>query len=202
MKRKLYFSTAILMMALAACNNSAESASASSDTATATPVPAQPAPVVNDSAVAATPVNPTVNLIQLTMKDKLKDDLSKNLVDSLSRSFKYAEYDLNGDGKNEILVGTTGPYFCGSGGCSIYLLDNQGNVINIFSVSDYPVVVDTKKTNGWFDLFIPSKGKHHVMKFDGKKYPSNPSVQPKLGTIPGDDLARLIDWEKSPSYTF
>lgn len=202
MKRKLVFGMAIMLISLAACNSSSEQASASSDTTAAAPSSAEPAPAVKDSVVAVAPVNPTVNLIQLTMRDKLKDDLSKNLVDSFSRTFKYAEHDLNGDGKNEILVGTTGPYFCGSGGCSIYLLDDQGNIINVFSVSDYPVVVDTKKTNGWSNLFIPTKGTHHVMKFDGKKYPSNPSVQPKLGTVPGDDLVRLIDWEKSTAYTF
>jgi hypothetical protein len=146
----------------------------------------------------------TAVLVRLTLKDQLKADLEKNIVDSLSRKFIFFEYDLNDDGNKEIFTGVTGPYFCGSGGCSPYILDNQGNVITHFSVSDYPFVVDNKKTNGWKDLFIMSNGKYRIVKFDGKKYPSNPSTLPALKTIPGDGLTRALNYvnEPYPWFTF
>lgn len=190
--------TLMVLAIFSACNNS-ETTTAKTDT-TAAPPPVD-TPVVAAPAAEA-PVDPTVQLVQLTLRDQLKADLEKGLVDSLSRSFKYASYDLNGDGNKEIFVGLTGPNFCGSGGCTQYLLDHQGNVITRFTVSDYPVVVDSKKTKDWSDLFILSGGKHHIMKFDGKKYPSNPSTQPVLKLTPGDDLPRMLVWENTPSYTF
>ena len=140
----------------------------------------------------------TADLIRLTIKDLYKDDLAKNIVSDLSQKFIFFEYDLNEDGKKEILVGFTGPYFCGSGGCTQLLLDDQGNVITQFSVSGNPVVIDTNKTNGWKDLFIYSGGKYRIVKFNGKKYPSNPSMQPELKVTPGDGLPRALDFEHEP----
>lgn len=144
----------------------------------------------------------TADLVRLTLKDKYKADLEKNLIDSFSRKFSFFSYDLNDDGKKEIFVWLTGQYFCGSGGCSPLILDDQGETITQFSVSEYPIVVDNAKTKGWKDLFITSGGKFHVLKFNGKKYPSNPSVQPVLKTVPGDGLPRLLDTEHEPYPTF
>jgi hypothetical protein len=146
----------------------------------------------------------TANLVRQTIQSKLKADLDKNLIDSFSRRFIFFEYDLNDDGNKEIFVGFTGPYFCGSGGCSPYILDNQGNVITHFTVSDYPIVIDNNKTNGWKDLFIRSGGKDRIVKFDGKKYPSNPSTLPALKVLPGDGLPRVLDFvnEPYPWFTF
>jgi len=140
----------------------------------------------------------TADLVRMTLKNKFKSDLEKNLIDSLSRKFIFFEYDLNDDSKKEIFVGLTGPYFCGTGGCSIMLLDNQGNEITNFTVSDYPVVIDNKKTGSWKDLFILSGGKYHIIKSIGKKYPSNPSTQPVLKEIPGDELPRVLDFVNEP----
>jgi len=140
----------------------------------------------------------TADLVRLTIKDLYKDDLAKNVIDDYSKRFIFFEYDLNEDGNKEILVGFTGPYFCGTGGCTQLLLDNQGNVITTFSVSDYPVIIDTNKTNGWKDLFIYSGGKNRIVKFDGKKYPSNPSTLPELKVTPGDGLPRALDFTHEP----
>jgi len=134
----------------------------------------------------------TADLIRLTLKDLYKDDLAKNFIDDNSKKFIFFEYDLNEDGKKEILVGLTGGYFCGTGGCTQLLLDDQGNVITQFSVSGNPVVIDTNKTNGWKDLFIYSGSKYRIVKFNGKTYPSNPSTLPELKVTPGDGLPRVI----------
>jgi hypothetical protein len=146
----------------------------------------------------------TSELVRKTVQDLFKDDLDKNIIDEYSRKFIFFEYDLNDDGNKEIMVGFTGPYFCGSGGCSPMILDSKGNVITQFSVSDYPLVIDNTQSNGWKDLFIMSDGKYRIVKFDGKKYPSNPSMQPELKLIPGDGLPRALDFvnEPYPWFTF
>lgn len=140
----------------------------------------------------------TANIVRLTLQNLYKDDLSKNIIDDYSKRFIFFEYDLNDDGKKEILVGLTGPYFCGSGGCTQYILDNQGTVISKFTVADYPVVIDTEKSSGWKNLFIYSGGKNRIVKFDGKKYPSNPSLQPELKVTPGDGLPRALNFINEP----
>lgn len=140
----------------------------------------------------------TADLVRLTLKSMFKTDIERNSIDSISRKFIFFEYDLNDDSKKEIFVGLTGSFFCGSGGCTFFILDNQGNELSKFTVSDYPIVIDNKSTNGWKDLLIQSNGKFHTVKYDGKKYPSNPSVQPLLKTIPGDDLPRALNFVNEP----
>jgi len=78
------------------------------------------------------------------------------------------------------------------------VLDSQGNVITQFSVSGNPVVIDTNKTNGWKDLFIYSGSKYRIVKFNGKTYPSNPSILPELKVTPVDSLPRALDFEHEP----
>jgi hypothetical protein len=140
----------------------------------------------------------TADIVRSTLQNLFKEDLSKKSIDDYSKRFIFFEYDLNDDGKKEILVGLTGPYFCGSGGCTQYILDNQGVVISKFTVANYPVVIDTNKSLGWKNLFIQSGGKNRIVKFDGKKYPSNPSLQPELKVTPGDDLPRALNYTNEP----
>jgi len=140
----------------------------------------------------------TAALVRLTLQDLYKDDLAKNFIQENSRKFIFFEYDLNEDGKKEIFVGLTGGYFCGSGGCTQLILDDQGNVISTFSVSGYPVIIDINKTNGWKDLIMYSGSKNRIVKFDGKTYPSNPSVLPELKLIPGDGLPRAMNFINEP----
>lgn len=136
----------------------------------------------------------TAALVRNRLTQLLEGDLKLGIVDSLSRKFIFFEYDLDENGKKEIFVGLTGPYFCGSGGCTQFILSDQGEIITKFTVSDYPVVVSRDRTNGWSDLYILSESEYRIVKFDGKTYPSNPSILSKLGVIPGDGLPRALDF--------
>lgn len=136
----------------------------------------------------------TAAVVRDRLMQLLESDLKIGIVDSLSRKFIFFEYDLNGDGSKEIFVGLTGPYFCGSGGCTQYILNAKGEVISKFTVSDYPVVISREQTNSWNDLYILTGGQYHVAKFTGNSYPGNPSVLPKLANVPGDDLPRALDF--------
>lgn len=144
------------------------------------------------TAPKATAYHPnTVKLVKHALATIFKDDLSKNLIPEPSRKFMVFEYDLNEDGKTEILVGLTGPYFCGSGGCTFLLLNQEGRKVTGFTITDYPVIIAETKTKGWKDLILSSAGKNHLMKFNGNGYPSNPSVQPVFEGNPASDLPKF-----------
>ena len=100
-------------------------------------------------------------------------------LDANDRKFQYQATDLNGDGINEYLVSFSSPYFCGSGGCNLLILDKNFNLVTNFTVTRPPILVDTKTTNGWNDIILWSNGDYHRMKFNlkEKSYPANPSVE-------------------------
>ena len=143
-----------------------------------------------------------VEIVENKLKKRYKDEIAKGIIDSVSRKFRIYEYDLNGDGNKEIFVGLSGPYFCGSGGCSVMLLTSKGEAITYFSVTNYPLVIGNTKTNNRNDLILMSSGKYHLMKFNGKTYPSNPSMAPAFKTVPGNDLPRLLDFQHEPYPSF
>jgi len=148
----------------------------------------------------ATAPDPTIDLIKKSLVNNLvKNDL-KTLTEN-DRKFSYSTADINGDGKKEIFVGMKGGYFCGSGGCTVYLLSAEGEKITRFTIVDGPIAVSADKSNGWSDLIIPSKGVNYLVKFNGKTYPSNPSVQPKVtAPVPAELVKVLADNE--PVYNF
>ncbi|MCF6222614.1 MAG: hypothetical protein L3J34_02685 [Flavobacteriaceae bacterium] len=133
------------------------------------------------------------------MNQLLKDDLK--VMTKNQRKFQYEEVDLNNDGKKEYLIGFKNSYFCGSGGCTYYLLQNNGAVITIFTVSDAPFISLILTTNGWRDLLVNSNGSLRLLQFDGKTYPSNPSIAKVFNETPSDDAYRLL-WDKFPIPAF
>lgn len=141
-----------------------------------------------------------VNLIKRSLLSTLvKNDLS-TLTDN-DRRFVYSTIDLNDDGKQEIFVGMKGSYFCGNAGCTVFLLNSEAKQITMFSIVDGPITVINEKSNGWKQLIIPSRGINYLVKFDGKKYPSNPSVQSKFnGSLPTNAVTVLDDNLKEQTF--
>lgn len=115
--------------------------------------------------------------------------------------YVYARVDLNGDGKDEVLVYTLGSFFCGSGGCGLLLFarGNDGySLVNEFAITQSPVVVSDRKTAGWSDLFRLEAGggasaSYVRHAFDGNRYVEKgrtPGTQAPPGKVLfGDDLA-------------
>lgn len=143
-----------------------------------------------------------VELIRKQLGVLLKKDIPAMTKDD--RYFYYQEFDLNNDKKNEYFVGFSNSYFCGSGGCSGYILNNDGSVINRFTVTDYPIYVTTSSTEKFYDLIFESGGKLHLLKMKGGKYPSNPSVQEVIkGNVPKESTKVLdVNSKKMEKYSF
>ena len=111
----------------------------------------------------------------------------------------YNDIDLNEDGKSETVVYLVGAYSCGTGGCTTFIFqsfDSGYRLISDLTLVNNPIIVSNQKTNGWHDLNLYVSGggidsNYHVVSFDGKKYPSNPSLQPTLpinSTVTGKAL--------------
>jgi len=92
--------------------------------------------------------------------------------------YVYSRVDLNGDGKDEVLVYLLGSVFCGSGGCNLQLFTPaQGgyDLVDEFPISRTPVIVSPQVTEGWHDLFKLESGggapaSYVRYAFDGRHY--------------------------------
>ncbi|CAC9975159.1 MULTISPECIES: hypothetical protein [Flavobacterium] len=141
-------------------------------------------------------------LIRKQLNVLLKKDIPK--VTKEDRFFYYEAFDLNNDKKNEYFVGFSNSYFCGSGGCSGYILNNDGSVINHFTVTDFPIYVTTSSTENFYDLLMKSGGLFHHIKMKNGKYPANPSIEEKWkGDLPKESTKVLDIYEKKlEKYSF
>ncbi|WP_347050707.1 hypothetical protein [Flavobacterium olei] len=146
--------------------------------------------------------NKTVKLIRKQLLILLKNDLSAMTKED--RFFFYEAFDLNNDKKDEYFVGFSNSYFCGSGGCSGFILNNDGSLINKFTVTDFPILVTTTSTEKFYDLLMKSGGLYHLVKIKSGKYPSNPSIEEKWkGEVPKETTKVLDIYEnKLERYSF
>lgn len=107
-----------------------------------------------------------------------------------SQRFLSESIDLNGDGILDALVLLTGSNWCGTGGCTLLVLQGTASEFRLVSSSSIiqtPLIVSETRTNGWRDLIVDLRGGGATpgkvaLKFDGKGYPSNPSTEPMLAS--------------------
>lgn len=200
--KKIIFSLAILGIISIACKKEAVASTEKKDsTAVMNDSLADPDPTDTIAAASYAAFSTdlkTAEKVRKFLQTEFKDDIDKKAIDENSKKFIQYEFDINDDGKKEIFVGFTGSFFCGSGGCTQFILNDDGSKLASFTVSDYPIVIDNTKTKGYKDLFIRSGGKYRIVKFDGKTYPSNPSVLAALKDIPVDDLPRALNFTYEP----
>lgn len=101
--------------------------------------------------------------------------------------YSSALIDLKDDGMKEVVVYLTGRGWCGSGGCVMLILVPEGGsykVITETTVTRLPIRILKTKSNGWHDLSVLvagggiQLGYEAILSFDGKTYPTNPTVPP------------------------
>lgn len=119
------------------------------------------------------------DLQQLTtaVKDHYKMDAAEAV------SYRHALTDLNGDGLPDAVVLLSGSRFCGSGGCNMAVFRGSKSGFTFVSgstITREPIRVMTEKNAGWNALIVyTNRIGDMVMRFDGSRYPLNPSTQPK-----------------------
>lgn len=120
------------------------------------------------------------------MEASLRDYLRQFYNDRTTR-YTYALRDLNRDGRPEAIVYVAGASLCGSGGCVTLVLTQDRlswRVVGRIPISRPPIRVLNQISNGWRDLSVwvqgggIQPGYDSELSFDGKAYPSNPSIPP------------------------
>ena len=144
----------------------------------------------------------TVKMIREQLLILLKRDFPS--LKKEERFFFYDAFDLNKDNKDEYFVGFSNSYFCGSGGCSGFILNNDGSLINKFSVTDFPILIAPTSTQNFSDLLMKSNGLFHLVKMKNGKYPSNPSIEEKWKGEVSKESKKVLDIyeQKMEKYSF
>lgn len=102
-------------------------------------------------------------------------------------TYKSASVDLNDDGADEIILYATDPSWCGSGGCTLFVLAHEGSAFRVVSkttISRPPIKLLDGSTNGWRDISVVvqgggiTEGQNVRLAFDGNRYPGNPTLPP------------------------
>lgn len=140
------------------------------------------------------------NISNFLTQSYLKDDLE--FMTEQDKKFQFYQIDLNEDGHEEYFVYLVSPYFCGTGGCTVLLLDRYSELITRFTVMEPPIYVSQETTNGWRDLLVYSEGAYRDLIFDSSTYPSNPSVAPESSNKPDGNYEVLFDEENHPDKTY
>jgi hypothetical protein len=110
--------------------------------------------------------------------------------------------DLNGDGRDEIIVHLVGQTLCGSEGCDTLVFTPSGDGfrhVTTIRLTHTPVRVSPRSTNGWRNLIVSVSGggqRRHdrELPYDGESYPSDPT------TIPVRRWARTVGEVVIPPY--
>ncbi|MGY5451050.1 copper resistance protein NlpE N-terminal domain-containing protein [Agarivorans sp. MS3-6] len=97
--------------------------------------------------------------------------------------YQWWKFDLNGDGKDEIITYVD---WCGSGGCSLLVFeanDHNHRFLSKTTLVHTPFYLASSSNARWQDLLIEVSGGGatpglRLLRFDGLSYPLNPSVQP------------------------
>ena len=100
--------------------------------------------------------------------------------------------DLNDDHHQEAVVHLAGPNFCGSGGCTTYILtETEAGWFKVgrMTVSRLPIYRLPMHHGGWFDLGVYTSGGGmqpavRGVIFDRGSYRSNPTKGPVVGRLP------------------
>ncbi|MET0213571.1 MAG: hypothetical protein ABW292_11235 [Vicinamibacterales bacterium] len=94
--------------------------------------------------------------------------------------------DLNGDGRDEIIVHLVGETLCGSEGCDTLVFtpsDAGFRHVTTIRLTHAPIRVSPRSTNGWRNLIVSAGGdgvRRHdrELTYDGESYPSDPTTIP------------------------
>ncbi|HSN47576.1 MAG TPA: hypothetical protein VLR29_02335 [Flavobacterium sp.] len=133
--------------------------------------------------------------------DYLKNDLE--FMSKEDRKFQFQTVDLNNDGRQELFINFITSYFCGTGGCTLLLLDHDWKTITRFTVTSTPLMIEPNKQQKWSVLMVKDNGVWKELVNENGKYPSNPSLLSKSKMdAPSGHAQVIFSDEFSPANTF
>jgi hypothetical protein len=138
--------------------------------------------LVVDSLAQTRPSSSQEDSLKRFLRDYVGDPNSGN---NITTKYFPALVDLRDDGVKEVVVYLSGGGWCGSGGCTTLILAPESSsfrVITKITVTKLPIRVLTTESNDWHDIGVKARisGTEPTceakLSFDGKTYPSNPTV--------------------------
>ena len=141
--------------------------------------------------IGQTSVSPEIlrSVAPETKRDPALERAIRDEVGGGSFSYAYNRVHLSKVSAPEALVYLQGSDNCGSGGCTALILSESGGAYRLVtrvSLVRTPIIVSAHRTNGWNDLIVfvsgggIQPGYYAVLRYDGKNYPDNPSVEPAV----------------------
>ena len=132
------------------------------------------------------------------------------LEPNCSNMFKIFNFDLNKDGKKEIILRGDSPDLCSAvGNCGFWIFEKKGrNYRKILSSTDYTDVnemgdqIEESKTKGYYDVLLKghlsaSDTSYEFFKFNGKKYKTSKSLVHACTVCVGDNPKwEFITWKE------
>ncbi len=99
--------------------------------------------------------------------------------------YQFALVNLNDDALADAVVLITDPDYCGSGGCNMVVFKGTTrgfDPVSSSTITRKPILVLGEVQNGWHSLSVAIggggvKSGQVMMRFNGKRYPGNPSMQ-------------------------
>jgi hypothetical protein len=121
-------------------------------------------------------------------KMNLKDLYGFTSDDLAKMKFMELEIDLDGSYQTrEFLVYLIHPSICGTGGCNLFIINEEGKIISKTTVVKLPVyttvnrIVDQQnRKTSWKDLYVWSNGAFRKLIFKNSSYCPNASVAPAM----------------------
>lgn len=108
------------------------------------------------------------------------------------RKFEIYKIDLNNDGKQEVFVNFMTYYFCGTGGCTLLLLDSDLKRITNFSPTRTLYIEKTEQKD-WNVLFTKTEGNWRKLIYKNGSYPSNPTMVKATKESPSKNAEMIFD---------
>lgn len=154
--------------------------------------PAEPTPSTPDPTVTSAAEPESESPVDTAVRAALGGDWDARYFD--------ASVDLDGDGQQEVVAYVAGPMVCGTGGCTVYVFTPTSDglrLVSAISVVQPPVRLSPRSSQGWRNLIVGIAGggipaSAAELEFDGKTYPSNPTVPPAKPTADLDGATILI----------
>lgn len=148
-------------------------------------------PIVNGVTIQSRP-RPWMMEINASLEAAIRSTLELGFRDRTR--YMFQSLDLDGTGpKGAMLVYLTGSKVCGTGGCTLLVLQSTVNgyrPLSRIATVQQLVMISNQRTKGYPDLIVYTAGgglapAYRRLRFDGFSYPVNLAVEPPLsaGTV-------------------
>lgn len=145
--------------------------------------------------------DPLAEKIKTYLNETFLTEGDKRAISEAQRKFQYDKVDLNNDGEEEVFVNLPSSYFCGTGGCTILLLDHKLDLITRFSPTR-TLYVQNKTQNGWQVLATKTEGKWRNLIYKNGAYPSNPTLLKTADAAPSANAQILFNEDANNIKTY